>query len=287
MGNIFFSFDGCAQYLSSPTAPYLIAHAYHQSHTPPPVLVACIRNPVDQGISWWQYENNAMLWGESMGLKEWNTKLRSEKYPPKTILDALEYSQSPIVQQAYSDAEHLVKAKLQIKCPGKINQYCLISLPPWAVTWPGGQLSIFGRGYLSCINRYNHVFSSTFGAELFTRVCPENNSDKIGFVHIAPIQSQETGRQLKLVLRPILADVLHRCAIRTCHPFYALMYYMDFALEKVCANVIASNRRNSSPQTQDHTAMVSVDERKVFRDHFQREVTEMEIMLGRSMNYWK
>lgn len=63
----FFTFDGCAQYLTSPTAPYLIAEAYRAAGQPPPVLVACVRDPVDQAISWWRYENNAMQWYVNLG----------------------------------------------------------------------------------------------------------------------------------------------------------------------------------------------------------------------------
>lgn len=58
----FFTFDGCAQYLTNPVVPHLIAKTYHDAGQPPPVLVACVRDPVDQAVSWWRYENNAMLW---------------------------------------------------------------------------------------------------------------------------------------------------------------------------------------------------------------------------------
>jgi hypothetical protein len=58
----FFTFDGCSQYLTSPTAPYLIAKAYSAANQRPPILVVSVRNPVDQAISWWKYENNAILW---------------------------------------------------------------------------------------------------------------------------------------------------------------------------------------------------------------------------------
>lgn len=60
-GKPFFTFDGCAQYLTHPAVPQLIARAYRDAGQPPPVLVACVRNPVDQAVSWWRYENNAML----------------------------------------------------------------------------------------------------------------------------------------------------------------------------------------------------------------------------------
>jgi hypothetical protein len=58
----FFTFDGCSQFLTSPTAPYLIAKAYSAANQRPPILVVSVRNPVDQAISWWKYENNAILW---------------------------------------------------------------------------------------------------------------------------------------------------------------------------------------------------------------------------------
>jgi hypothetical protein len=62
LGKPFFTYDGCAQYLTNPAVPRLIAKAYRDAGQPPPVLVACVRDPVDQTVSWWRYENNAMLW---------------------------------------------------------------------------------------------------------------------------------------------------------------------------------------------------------------------------------
>merc|ERR1719469_1032131 len=59
LGNKFFTFDGCAQYLTSPSAPHLIAAAYRGRD--PPVLVACTRNPVEQTASWWKFENDFMV----------------------------------------------------------------------------------------------------------------------------------------------------------------------------------------------------------------------------------
>eukprot|EP00579_Thalassiosira_antarctica_P010751 CAMPEP_0201916438 /NCGR_PEP_ID=MMETSP0903-20130614/6067_1 /ASSEMBLY_ACC=CAM_ASM_000552 /TAXON_ID=420261 /ORGANISM="Thalassiosira antarctica, Strain CCMP982" /LENGTH=470 /DNA_ID=CAMNT_0048452243 /DNA_START=228 /DNA_END=1637 /DNA_ORIENTATION=- len=173
LGNFFFCFDGCAQYLSHPSVPYLIASSY-QGNESPPVLVACIRNPVDQAISWWKYENNAISWGESIGLKEWDTGLRSPQYPPKTIADALELSRSDFVLKAYSNAEKLVKELIQrdddrntssaTKSLFKLFTGDIKRLPSWAITWPAGQLSSIGRScnYARNIERYNHVFSTAF-----------------------------------------------------------------------------------------------------------------------------
>lgn len=62
LGQPFLTLDACAQYLTNPAVPHLIAKAYRDAGQPPPVLVACVRNPIDQGVSWWRYENNAMGW---------------------------------------------------------------------------------------------------------------------------------------------------------------------------------------------------------------------------------
>jgi hypothetical protein len=62
LGRPFHTFDGSAQYLNSPTAPFLIARAYADAGVDPPIMIACVRDPVSQAISWWRYENNAILW---------------------------------------------------------------------------------------------------------------------------------------------------------------------------------------------------------------------------------
>lgn len=152
----FLVLDGCAQYLTSPTAAYLIAEAFHQAgESTFPLLVACLRDPISQAISWWRYENNAMIWGKNMGLTEWNQQLRSSFYPPKTIVDAVEFSTSPFVDQLYNDAESLIMSMIRSgsKC---------ITLPPWAMTWPAGQMSVFGRSskYMRNLQRYERVFGS-------------------------------------------------------------------------------------------------------------------------------
>ena len=49
------------------------------------MLIACVRDPVSQAVSWWKYENSAMLWGESMGLTSNNVQLRTTEYWSTTI----------------------------------------------------------------------------------------------------------------------------------------------------------------------------------------------------------
>ena len=52
---------------------YHILHVVHNIESPlhdirieadqdPPVMIACVRDPVSQTVSWWRYENNAIKW---------------------------------------------------------------------------------------------------------------------------------------------------------------------------------------------------------------------------------
>ena len=158
---LFISFDGCAQYMTSPTAPYLIAQAYKDANQPPPILISCVRDPVLQSLSWWKYESNAQEWGESIGLREWNTNLRSTSYPPKTIEEALEFTQSNLVDDAYLEAELLFQEEGGEH--GSMDQHWF--LPPWAMSWPGGQMTGIGRNgkFSENITRFENTFSAIFG----------------------------------------------------------------------------------------------------------------------------
>lgn len=248
LGNIFFCFDGCAQYLTSPSAPYLIASAYQNESSGeciPPSLVACVRHPVDQAVSWWKYENNAMSWGESMGLAEWNTKLRSNDYPPKSIGDALKFSQSHFIKTSYSDAELLAKTLVMQPKVKNPFYYRIKRLPNWAITWPGGQLSTIGRSgkYLDNINRYNDVFRSLLWGKNNNSTHREGSTG----VHTVPISHQSCGPLLKEALRPIFAKSMVRSAHRCSKQSYEdLMMSIDFAIEKMCMNDnFKMSRRNS------------------------------------------
>ena len=85
----FFTFDGCAQYLTSPTTPVLMADVFRGEE--PPVVISMVRDPVEQAVSWWKYERAAMGWGRSMGLTSRNVKLRTKEYWSKTIGEALKF----------------------------------------------------------------------------------------------------------------------------------------------------------------------------------------------------
>jgi hypothetical protein len=282
-GNFFFCFDGCAQYLSSPTAPYLISRAYEGNA--PPILVACLRNPVDQALSWWRYENNAMVWGESMGLKEWNTALRSKLYPPKTIASAVEYSKSDFVQNLCSDAENLTRTFGQVNSghgpnaarplfkliPGSIT---CTRLPSWAITWPGGQLSTIGRSgtYAVNIDRYNKVFSAAEGKSSARTTWP----NKKGFVHTVLLECQSDGRLLKLAIRPFLSDVVLRCSNRRKLSFTTLMSSMEVAIDRVTQDTFGTRRNSSSALELEFEA--SEDDLAILGKCFQAEINEYSSM---------
>ena len=212
-------------------APYLIANAYHDEA--PPVLVACVRNPVDQAISWWKYENSAISWGESIGLKEWNTDLRSREFKNalETIGTALAFSRSNFVKELYSNAEKLGEASQPRRSLFKLLTKGIERLPSWAITWPAGQMGTFGRSgrYFDNIARYNKVFTAAFSRNQNSAldIGSSNEGDckqgvttskggrsvsqhKMGYVHIIPLESQSSSQSLNSALRPVLEQCFQR-----------------------------------------------------------------------------
>ncbi|KAK3242677.1 hypothetical protein CYMTET_47639 [Cymbomonas tetramitiformis] len=59
----FFCYDACAQYLTAPWVPALLHKV-----TPNARILVCVRDPVQQNLSWWRYEQGAMAWGNSLEL---------------------------------------------------------------------------------------------------------------------------------------------------------------------------------------------------------------------------
>eukprot|EP00980_Cylindrotheca_fusiformis_P024509 scaffold11977_cov107-Cylindrotheca_fusiformis.AAC.4 len=208
----FLSFDGCAQYLSSPTAPHLIAQAYRDAGQPPPVLIACVRNPAEQAMSWWKYENSGMLlppalrqtsamkWSEEMCLRTWNFGLRGMSYPPKTIKQAFAYSNSTRVRELYLKAEQQVVADLKNRRD--------VRLPPWAMTWPGGQLSVFGRNskFAQNIGRYEKAF------QCFDSTQAKGQDSSAKYVNILPMNWLGDDRLLKNFVVRILLRAAKRAS---------------------------------------------------------------------------
>ena len=287
----FFTFDGCAQYLTSPTAAALIADTYRRAGQDPPVLVACVRSPVDQAISWWRYENNAMEWGTSMGLTEWNTKLRTKSYPPCTIGEALKFSTSTAVQRMYSNAEDLVKIKeggdstfLDNSVLATWHQY---RLPPWAMTWPGGQLSTIGRNgeFSSNISRFENVFAAV-------HVFPNTGKKegKLKYVSVVPLEWMSAGPQLAEALSAIMERASDRCYI-DCDPSRRKKVFnnsketftvIERAIRKQFQATIKVRRNSGTKLSNTEMEPTSKDEimlSKYFRD----EIESLSRMIG--LNY--
>jgi hypothetical protein len=202
----FMTFDGCAQYLTSPTAPALIAEAYRAANQAPPVLIACVRNPSDQTLSWWRYENNAMVWGDSMGLTAYDKELRGAGYPPKSIDNALKLSSSKETSDLYDRAECLFSPYSLMRATAE-NKHAV--LPPWAMTWPGGQLSGIGRNadYVKNIMRYEESFRNVFSK---SNNAAQQTNKTVKYVNIMPIEYLRDRNLLKSFLYDILMQVSTR-----------------------------------------------------------------------------
>eukprot|EP00041_Stephanoeca_diplocostata_P008950 m.133955 g.133955 ORF g.133955 m.133955 type:complete len:370 (-) comp17551_c0_seq13:623-1732(-) len=70
LGQPFLVMDACAQYLTSPIAPALMRKALGARDIS---IFVCLRDPVDQNRSWWQFEQASMAWFDSMGLSRSTT----------------------------------------------------------------------------------------------------------------------------------------------------------------------------------------------------------------------
>ena len=122
------------------------------------------------------------IWGDNgMGLGEgtavtggvgWNSELRTERYPPRTISDALNYSTGVDVSGMYADTKGMVQGLLLLLSSSQSSSQFyshsssskLTKLPHFAITWTGGQLSRIGRKYrfVTNIDRYERVFRGPF-----------------------------------------------------------------------------------------------------------------------------
>lgn len=200
----FLTFDGCAQYLTSPTAPYLIAEAYREAGEPHPVLIACVRDAKEQALSWWTYENNAIAWGEAMGLFHTNTKLRGDTYPPKSFNDAVKFGRSSEVSNLYCLAERLYSPEC-LRNAYKMNQRCI--LPDWAMSWPGGQLTGIGRNseYIENISRYERVMS-----QFIHSYCIEKELKLSGKINLLPLANLSNNSLLLEFLIKVIDQAIHR-----------------------------------------------------------------------------
>lgn len=139
-----------------------------------------------------------MQWGESMLLGKWNTALRGTNYPPKTLKDAIQFSGSTDVKEMYNKAEQRVISDLR-GCS-------TIRLPQWAMTWPGGQLSVFGRNskFSKNVARYEKGF------QCFSRSKIKGKDSSFQYVNIFPLEYLSDD----ILLKSFLVSILKRVATR-------------------------------------------------------------------------
>ena len=141
-------------------------------------------------------------------MTEWNTELRSLQYPPPTISGALNFSLSDTVEEAYRMTEDIFRDD---------NTKTTFVLPPWAMTWPGGQLSGIGRNgcYAANIRRYERVFSQVFSqpesnGDGDQEALSEKDSSKQQFVNIVPLHFVGDESKLKVTLTSLMKQLDER-----------------------------------------------------------------------------
>ena len=289
---LFMTFDGCAQYLTSPTAAALIAEAYRAANQPPPILIACVREPIDQARSWWRYENNAMVWGDSMSLTKYNKDLRGDHYPPVTSDDALRFSlNSTTTTKLYKRAEYLFSQDNNSNKLEQATKRCVsVTIPYWAMTWPGGQLSGIGRNalFVENIMRYEKTFQLVFSSsrnnnnnnvtqqqqqqqqqqqEQQQQQQKENyeNEKKLVYVNIMPMKYLSNDTLLKSFLFDILKKVSNR---RARHKKKNIDPEFDSDLYRFIKNTITTGvHRNAAAATYSKEELFS----KQSEDFFQVE----------------
>lgn len=126
-----------------------------------------------------------------MGLTEWNIELRSSSYPPTSFHNSIDFSLSKETETAYKLAEQLFQHVNDTQNSIKDSSTSYF-LPPWAMTWPSGQLSTFGRNgrYTTNIKRYEEVFQKVFGEK--GKIPPDlkipNNKSKCHYVNVVPFE---------------------------------------------------------------------------------------------------
>jgi hypothetical protein len=141
-----------------------------------------------------------MKWSEGMGLTKWNTKLRGPDYPPKSLKDALRFSQSTPVQNSYWRAEQLVQT---------LKKDQNFKLPPWAMTWPCGQLSVIGRNskFVENIERYERIFGERFDSNNVEKTNTDDKTSSFRYVDVLPLEYLGNDTLLKNFLLQILKQV--------------------------------------------------------------------------------
>jgi hypothetical protein len=93
-----------------------------------------------------------------------------------------------------------------------VGQECSYVLPPWAMTWPGGQLSGIGRNgcYMNNIRRYESVFLEVFSEEESAGTATRSrvpSASKLRFVNVVPLEFLSEESKVKSILTSLMCQV--------------------------------------------------------------------------------
>jgi hypothetical protein len=149
------------------------------------------------------------------------------------------------------------------------------SLPPWALTWPGGQLSGIGRNgrFSTNIQRYERVFHQFFGGE------KENNGlltsfSKLKFVTVVPLEVLSSPRladgswPLESLLASIVCQINHRANL-----VQGRAVRVD--------SIRVHTHRNAIRNKQDATR----EEQEALRELFRKDTIELERLCDVKIDY--
>lgn len=199
-----------------------------------------------------------------MGLSKWNTTTRTPCYAPKTISRALAFSSSSEVDRMYEKAEELFRNSDEVES---------FSLPDWAMTWPGGQLSGIGRNglFFSNIQRYERVFSEEFGDPSNKPTVPKASTLK--FVNVIPLEFMKSDEQVLSILTSIFEQVNRRIDSRQ-------------KIELKAARARVGVHRNASAALSNPGTEPKTSEKTALRTHFLRDTKLLEETCGMEFG-WK
>ncbi|GMH75687.1 hypothetical protein TL16_g06844 [Triparma laevis f. inornata] len=263
----FFTFDGCAQYLTSPTAPVLVADAFRGEE--PPIIIGMVREPIEQTVSWWKFENAAMNWGKSMGLTSPNISLRTKQYWSKSIGEALKFSFNPLTEAAYVAAEGTVTQMDK----GKLERF---RLPDWAITWPNGQLTGIGRNgkFSENVARWEKAFNKAFGGTEIGN--PMGGGAYRGRRYVDVVCLKELND--KVTLSALLKRLARRLRLYEDRLKSEKMELdVDFYVEKTLDRGLRRNRGGGGAEG------ISPSDLILLRSHFEGEKEKLECVSGRQI----
>lgn len=201
-----------------------------------------------------------------MGLSHWNTELRTPLYPPLSVSGALAFSLSDTVEEAYSMTEGLFA-----------GDQCTYILPPWAMTWPGGQLSGIGRNgrYMKNIQHYERVFSEAFPDDS-GKHWPDNvpKTSKLRFVNVVPLEFLGSEDSLKSTLTSLMSQVDGRQG-------------GSASLHEKMKDFKMSNgiHRNATENTSDSSLESTSAEADQLKDFFFKDSTELGEATGLKLDW--